>query len=149
MYSDLSGMIRSAREAAGISQAELAKETGLSSRTVSRLESGGENRNRPRRSVVLRIALALNQDPNPWLQAVVYTQVGEKEIENVKQALAMGERAVRRGVLSTQDLMPILREIANDQQIKSLTMKQLIAVIQLKLKIQALINEDIQKPAID
>lgn len=148
-YTDLSKMFKEAREAAGVSQTELARESRISIRTISRMETGDALRRRPRRSVVLRLALALDQDPNLWLEILGYPLVKGNEADMIAQAMAAGESAVRKAVLSTQDLMPILREIANDSQIKSLTMRQLTDVIHLKLRIHAVLKGEHQKPAMD
>ncbi len=65
-------LIRSARERAGLTQAELARRAGTSQPTIARYESG---RSEPRASTLERILAACGQRLEPASAPVVTTQV--------------------------------------------------------------------------
>ncbi len=57
--------LRKARKELGLSQAELARRSGVSIRTLNRAEQHGLF---PKTELVIRIALALDEDPDDWVE---------------------------------------------------------------------------------
>ena len=64
----LGRLLREAREAVGLSQADLARRSGISQGRVSGFESGYE-RDIPRETTILALATAIGCDPTPLLVA--------------------------------------------------------------------------------
>ncbi len=82
---ELGERMKAARERAALSQADLARMSGVSNKTIGTLEKGLHEEVRPQ--PILRIAAALGEDADPWLALAGHDGLHP---EAVKRALAPG-----------------------------------------------------------
>ena len=75
-------LLKRVREAKDLTQLQLATKSRVSTRTISELESP-QTHKQPRKDVVIRLALALEEDPVRWLREAGYDEIGEPQIESL------------------------------------------------------------------
>ncbi len=134
MHKEITRRLMKARKDCGKSQAEVAADSGISIRTVSRIESEDKNRNRPRKEVVIRLALVTDHRPDEWLKMAGYPPC-KALIEQIQGELQGSIPALqgRKGVLGG-DILPFLKAILAKGKIKKLTFRQLQELILLKAR---------------
>lgn len=88
--------LKLSRNRLGLSQTQVADLTGLSVRTVSRLEAGVAT-GKPRVDAVLKLAHALQEaSPFDWLELAGYTGLREKEVQERFQKIGSSGSPVQR-----------------------------------------------------
>jgi transcriptional regulator with XRE-family HTH domain len=121
------------------SQQAVATDAGISVRTISRLESADTSTHAPRRIVLIRLALATDNQPEEWLKLAGYNPEPEL-VEKIRLELT-GRKSIFHVPGKDEDILPILKSIVADEKLKSVTFAQLQRLIRLKLRVQELENE--------